>query len=151
MTLAWTGARRPTAQHRVSAALRAAILDGSLRPGQRVSQEEWAARVGVSQIPVREALRALAGEGLVTYRPRRGYIVTELDLAELEEVYALRRVLETEALQRGVPHATDADLKALRADAEACRLAQGGGTRSSSSPRTAASTTACTGSAGAPS
>jgi DNA-binding GntR family transcriptional regulator len=119
--------RRPTAQHRVSVALRTAILDGSLPPGRRVSQEEWAARVGVSQIPVREALRALAGEGLVTYRPRRGYVVTELDLAELEEVYALRRTLETEALRRGVPLALASDVRALRADAEACRRAERGG------------------------
>ena len=60
----------------------------------------------MSLIPVREALHALAGEGLVTYRPRRGYVVTELDLADLEEVYRLRRLLETDALRRGVPRAT---------------------------------------------
>jgi DNA-binding GntR family transcriptional regulator len=68
----------------------------------------------VSAIPVREALNALAGEGLVTYRPRRGYVVTELALADLEEIYALRRLLETEALRRGVPRATTDDVEALR-------------------------------------
>ena len=98
--------RVPTAQDRAAALLRAAILDGELLPGQRVNQEQWAARVGVSMIPVREALRALAGEGLVTYRPRRGYAVTELNLADLEEVYRLRSLLETDALLRGVPRAT---------------------------------------------
>ena len=92
-------ASTPTAQARAAAALRTAILDGELRPGQRVSQEAWAARVGVSMIPVREALRALAGEGLVAYRPRRGYAVTELDLDDLDEVYRLRALLETEALR----------------------------------------------------
>jgi DNA-binding GntR family transcriptional regulator len=107
--------RRPTAHLRAAAALRAAILDGELRPGQRVNQEEWAARTGVSAIPVREALNALAGEGLVTYRPRRGYVVTELALDDLEEVYALRRLLESEALRRGVPRAGAADVAALRA------------------------------------
>ena len=86
--------------------LRGAILDGRLRPGQRVNQEEWATRIGVSLIPVREALRALAGEGLVEYRPRRGYAVTELDLDDLEEVYRLRGLLEADALRRGVPRAT---------------------------------------------
>jgi DNA-binding GntR family transcriptional regulator len=115
--------RRPTAQYRAASALRTAILDGELRPGQRVNQEAWAARAGVSPIPVREALNALAGEGLVTYRPRRGYVVTELALADLEEVYALRKLLETEALRRGVPHATADDLTALTADADACRAA----------------------------
>lgn len=113
----------PTAQARAAAALRAAILDGELRPGQRVNQEGWAERVGVSLIPVREALRAMAGEGLVTYRARRGYVVTELDLADLVEVYALRRMLETEALLRGVPNATEADIAELEDAADACRAA----------------------------
>lgn len=114
-----------TASERAAAALRAAILEAELRPGQRVNQETWAARAGVSLIPVREALRALAGEGLVTYRPRRGYVVTELDLAELEEVYRLRRALEAEALRRGVPRATAADVAALEQAAADCRAAAG--------------------------
>ncbi len=101
----------PRRSHRAASALRAAILEGELRPGQRVNQEDWAARAGVSAIPVREALNALAGEGLVTYRPRRGYVVTELALADLEEVYALRRLLETEALRRGVARATPDDVE----------------------------------------
>ncbi len=117
----------PTAQDRAAATLRTAILDGELRPGQRISQELWAERSGVSMIPVREALRALAGEGLVTYRPRRGYAVTELDLAELEEVYRLRRLLETDALTRGVPSTTRADLEALELEADACSAAAAAG------------------------
>jgi DNA-binding GntR family transcriptional regulator len=108
----------------VAAALRTAILEGELRPGQRVNQETWAARTGVSAIPVREALRALAGEGLVEYRPRRGYAVTELDLTDLEDVYALRRTLETEALRRGVPRAGPDDLVALEAAADDCVAAE---------------------------
>jgi DNA-binding GntR family transcriptional regulator len=99
--------------------MRGAILEGRLRPGQRVNQEEWADRVGVSMIPVREALRALAGEGLVEYRPRRGYAVTELDLADLEEVYRLRALLERDALLRGVPRATAADVADLHREAAA--------------------------------
>jgi DNA-binding GntR family transcriptional regulator len=112
-----------TAPERAAAALRVAILEGELLPGQRVNQETWAARAGVSLIPAREALRALAGEGLVTYRPRRGYVVTELDLADLEEVYRLRRSLEAEALRRGVPLAGEAELAELAAAAEECRTA----------------------------
>lgn len=127
MAVAPAAARTPTAQDRAATALRAAILDGRLRPGQRVNQEEWAARTGVSLIPVREALGALAGEGLVTYRPRRGYAVTELDLAGLEETYRLRRLLETDALRRGVPRAVPADVAALRAEADACAHASGRG------------------------
>lgn len=119
--------RSPTAQDRAAAALRTAILDGRLGPGQRVNQEEWAARAGVSPIPLREALGALAGEGLVTYRPRRGYAVTELDLAGLEEIYRLRRLLETDALRRGVPRVAPADVVALHAEADACARAFGRG------------------------
>ena len=115
--------RRPTAQHRAASALRAAILEGELRPGQRVNQEDWAARAGVSAIPVREALNALAGEGLVTYRPRRGYVVTELALADLEEVYALRTLLETEALRRGVAAGDPGRRPGARRAAAACRAA----------------------------
>ena len=120
---------RPTAQARAEEALRAAILAGELRPGQRVNQETWAERAGVSQIPVREALGSLAGEGLVTYRPRRGYVVTELDLDELEEVYALRRLLETRALRAGVPRVAPGDITALRRAADECRGATHPATR----------------------
>jgi len=125
--MAVAAARTPTAQDRAAATLRAAILDGELRPGQRINQEAWAERARVSMIPVREALRALAGEGLVTYRPRRGYAVTELDLEELEEVYRLRGLLETDALRRGVAAATPADLAALQEAADACWAAAAAG------------------------
>jgi DNA-binding GntR family transcriptional regulator len=57
------------------------------------------------------------------YRPRRGYAVTELDLAELEEVYRLRKLLETDALRRGVPRTTPADVASLEAAADGCRSA----------------------------
>jgi DNA-binding GntR family transcriptional regulator len=113
-----------TAHDRAAAALRCAILEGELRPGQRVNQETWAARVGVSLIPVREALRALSGEGLVTYRPRRGYVVTELDVSDLEEIYRLRRTLEAEALRRGVPNAGADELASLERAERDCREAQ---------------------------
>lgn len=123
MSVAASPAASPTAQDRAASTLRGAILEGELRPGQRVNQETWAERARVSLIPLREALRALAGEGLVTYRPRRGYAVTELDLGELEEVYRLRKVLETDVLLRGVPRATPADVTSLEAAADDCRSA----------------------------
>lgn len=112
-----------TAAERAVTMLRSAILEGSLEPGQKINQETWAERAGVSLIPIREALGTLAGEGLVTYRPRRGFSVTELDLADLEEVYRLRALLETDALTRGVPYATPADVARLRTAADECELA----------------------------
>lgn len=126
MSVAERSVVAPTAHERAVATLRAAILEGELRPGQRVSQEAWADRAGVSLIPIREALGTLAGEGLVTYRQRRGYAVTELDLGDLEEVYRLRRILETDALERGVPRATDRDVVELRAAAAACAASADG-------------------------
>jgi DNA-binding GntR family transcriptional regulator len=83
--------------------LRRAIMSGDLRPGQRVAQEEVAERIGVSVAPVREALRVLEQEGQLTYLPRRGYFVTELRVGDLEEIYALRRVLEERAARRALP------------------------------------------------
>ena len=97
-----------TAQEVAAAALRQAILDRDLRPGEKVRQEEMARRLGVSVIPVREALRVLAGEGQVTYRPRQGYVVAELDLGDLAEVYRLRELLEAEAVRVAMPKLTDA-------------------------------------------
>jgi DNA-binding GntR family transcriptional regulator len=79
--------------------------------------------------PGSQALRALAGEGLVEYRPRRGYAVTELALADLEDVYRLRRVLEADALRRGVPLATPSELAALERDAAAYERATDVGQR----------------------
>jgi DNA-binding GntR family transcriptional regulator len=66
-------------------------------------QEEVAERIGVSVVPVREALRVLEQEGQLTYRPRRGYFVTALDVADLDEIYALRALLEARAVRRALP------------------------------------------------
>lgn len=100
---------RTTQQHALSG-LRHAVVTGLLRPGQRVRQEEVAARLGVSLAPVREALRVLAQEGQVTYQPRRGYFVTELNIDDLEEIYALRQILEERAARHALP-TLDADAR----------------------------------------
>ena len=110
-----------TAQQVAVTWLRRAIAGGELRPGDRIGQDAVATQIGVSLIPVREALRILESEGLVTYLPRRGYSVTELDLDDLEEIYRLRRLLEADAVTRGLPAATDEHLDELAAAADACR------------------------------
>jgi DNA-binding GntR family transcriptional regulator len=94
-----------TAQHALGR-VRLAIVTGELRPGERVNQEDVAAGLGVSVAPLREALATLEREGQVTYLPRRGYFVTELDLGDLEEIYALRAALEG-PLARDAVHALD--------------------------------------------
>jgi DNA-binding GntR family transcriptional regulator len=109
-----------TAQEVAIAWLRRAIAAGELRPGDRIGQEAVAADIGVSLIPVREALRILESEGLVTYRPRRGYLVTELDLADFEEIYRLRALIEADAVRRGIHRMGPAELAELEAAADDC-------------------------------
>jgi DNA-binding GntR family transcriptional regulator len=92
-----------TAQQHAVESLRSMIVSGELRPGQRVNQDQVAELVGLSVAPVREALRVLEQEGQVTYRPRRGYFVTELRIEDLREIYELRQLLEERAARRALP------------------------------------------------
>ena len=107
-----------TAQQHATEALRALIVRGDLRPGQRVNQEDLAAQLGLSVAPVREALRVLEHEGQLTYQPRRGYFVTELRFGDLQEIYALRAILEERAARQALPALDD---EALERIAEAAR------------------------------
>ncbi|CAM5279593.1 GntR family transcriptional regulator [Streptomyces tanashiensis] len=95
--------RRPqTAQQFVLEELRRAITSGELRPGGPIRQEALAARFEVSRVPLREALKALEAEGLVVHHVHRGYFVAELSLDDLEEIYRIRELLETEAVRMAV-------------------------------------------------
>jgi DNA-binding GntR family transcriptional regulator len=94
----------------IAAALRTDIWLGNLKSGQPLRQDEIAARFGVSKIPVREALHQLKAEGIVTFYPNRGAVVSELSPAEVDEIYAMRAALEVTALQRALPRLTIADL-----------------------------------------
>lgn len=107
--------RPPTAQEAVLGELRREILEGELRPGSRIPQEAVAQRLGVSRVPVREALKTLEGQGLVSYLPRRGYLVTLLDYGELAEIYAARRLLEAEAVRLAMRQMTPERAGTLRA------------------------------------
>lgn len=97
------------------AALREAIVRGRLDFGQPLRQEELAAELGISRLPLREALCRLEAEGLVIMRPRRGYIVADFSRAEIEEVFAIRALLEAEAGRRATERRTPADVRALKA------------------------------------
>lgn len=91
--------------------LRAAILSGVLAAGTRVNQDRVAAEQGVSHIPVREALRRLEAEGLVTFAPRRGFFVARLSAEDAEELGEMRAALEALAIRLAVPRLTAADLE----------------------------------------
>ena len=101
------------ASHRIADALRTAILDGSYLPGERIRQEDIAARSGASRIPVREALRMLQAEGLVTLVANSGAWVTKLTLAECAELYQVRERLEPLLLRASMPGLDDAALGRL--------------------------------------
>lgn len=111
--IATNTARDLTAQDLVLTSMREAILTAAFPPGARLRQEKLAELFGTSRIPVREALRALEYEGLVTSIPRRGFTVTELDADDIEEVYDLRILLESHAVRLAVPLITDEDLQIL--------------------------------------
>jgi DNA-binding GntR family transcriptional regulator len=102
--------RPPTAQQAVLAELRRAILEGDLAPGSQLIQETVAESLGVSRVPVREAMRILQGEGQISYTPHRGYFVTELSLDELEEIRRIRELLEEEAVVKAMPNLRDEDV-----------------------------------------
>ncbi len=96
------------ASRRIADALRQAILAGTLTPGSRIRQESVAAQYGASRLPVREALRMLAAEGLVTLIANTGAWVSQLSLAECEEVYRLRERIEPLLLRYSMPGLTPA-------------------------------------------
>ncbi|MFV0333741.1 MAG: GntR family transcriptional regulator [Tropicimonas sp.] len=91
------------------------ISTGALLPGDRLREAEIATRLGVSRTPVREAIRLLEADGLVTHAPRVGAIVRRLDYAEVTELYEMRVVLEGTAARLTARVASDVELEELEA------------------------------------
>jgi DNA-binding GntR family transcriptional regulator len=113
-------ARRPHAEEqsladRAAAVLTAEIVAGTLRPGQWVSENELAARLGVSRSPVREALRSLARDGLVAVQARRGTVISELSATEVAELYAARQLVESEMVRLATAALRDENIVELAA------------------------------------
>ena len=84
---------------RAAALIRGMIFDGELLPGEKLRQVELAERIGVSRSPLREALRTLESEGLLTYEMNRGYMVARLEPSEVAELYHMRALLEHELMR----------------------------------------------------
>jgi DNA-binding GntR family transcriptional regulator len=93
--------------------LREQILDGGLSAGAPLRQEKLAKSLGVSRLPIREALARLESDGLVVLRPRQGYVVASLDTAEIQEVFELRGVIEEYAGRLATPRRTQQDVADL--------------------------------------
>jgi DNA-binding GntR family transcriptional regulator len=78
--------------------VRELIALGELLPGEKINQMDVAERAGVSRSPLREALRTLEADGIVTYETNRGYVVSRFRMSELAEIYRLRVLVEHEML-----------------------------------------------------
>lgn len=94
--------------------LRNAIIDGRLPSGTALRQQELATLFGVSRMPVREALRQLEAQSLLRVEPHKGAVVAPLISEDAFDAYALRSLLECEALRQSVPLLTDDDLAQAR-------------------------------------
>jgi len=95
--------------------LRRRILSGAFREGEALRQDALAEEFGISRIPVREAFRQLAAEGLVTIHAHRGAVVSSLSPDGIAELFDLRALLEPDLIRRAVPHLTATDFAAADA------------------------------------
>lgn len=91
--------KRPTKRSEVGERLREAILNGYIKPGEKLVESRIARDFGISRAPLREAMSALAEEGLLFNEPFIGYFVIEVSEKSLSELYSMRRVLETFAFE----------------------------------------------------
>src|SRR3954466_2450459 len=103
-----------TSTGRVREQLQHAILEGVLKPGERLRAEALAQRYGTSRTPVREALLQLEAEGLVEVEPNRGAVVRAFDRADLLDLYEVRALLEPAAAARAATRIGDADVARLQ-------------------------------------
>ncbi len=99
----------------VAERLRAQIFERRLEPGAWIEEQKLALEFGISRTPLREALKVLATEGLVTMKPRRGAYVTEVSREDVTQVYRLMAVLESDAVADVARHASEAQLAQLQA------------------------------------
>ena len=102
-----------TKLERAAKVLRAAIIRGDLKPGQKLVQQELAELLGMSATPVREVLRILETEGLLVYVPYKGVFVAEASPEETEEIIPIRVVLEGLAVRLSIPNLGEEHIEEL--------------------------------------
>jgi DNA-binding GntR family transcriptional regulator len=105
--------------------IRAAIRDGGLAPGARLTEAALAQRLGASRTPVRQAIARLEAEGLLTREPHRGLVVTRPDHAQVVELYVMREILEGAAARLAAQHGSSTEIAAM-AELVAAEAAQFG-------------------------
>ena len=105
--------RHQTLREKILETIRDAILKGSLKPGERVSEPELAERFGISRTPIREAFRQLESEGYLEVIPRKGAVVASLSERDVIEFYAIKSILEGHAARIAAERMTERDLERL--------------------------------------
>lgn len=107
--------QRDNVRAAVAAHIRQAILDGQLKPGERLKESALAETFGISRTPIREALMMLQTDGLITMTPHRGTFVRAFESSEVEDIFQLRTVLEALSAVRACERRTEEDLEAMEA------------------------------------
>ena len=115
-----------TLSEQIFSLVRDRVISGKIPVDAAIRQDALAAELGVSKIPLREALARLEQEGLLVSQANRGFFVRPLNADEVEEVYALRLKLEPDAVSEAAKVATDADRKAARDALDALDIAASG-------------------------
>lgn len=105
--------RHQTLREKILETIRDAILKGTLKPGERVSEPDLAERFGISRTPIREAFRQLESEGYLQVIPRKGAVVASLSERDIEEFYAIKIILEGFAARMAAENLTDKDIERL--------------------------------------
>lgn len=114
-----SNARRPAVQH-IRETLENAIVDGKFLPGERLDPEALAEQFGCSRTPIREALQALEGSGLVRVQSKRGTFVTKLGVPELAERFEVMAELEAMCARLAARRASTDEIKTIRNAQAAC-------------------------------
>lgn len=107
--------RHQTLREKILENIRDAILKGTLKAGERVSEPDLAERYGISRTPIREAFRQLESEGYLTVVPRKGAVVTALSERDVSEFYEIKSMLEGYAAQLAASKLTDREIDRLTA------------------------------------
>ena len=104
---------RVTLKNQVIAEIQKAIIDGRLKPGERLNEAQISKEMGLSKSPVREAIKELTAGGILIAEPFKGTYVKGLSRKEARELFSLRRILETHAIELILPDITQKDLNSL--------------------------------------
>lgn len=100
--------KRQSLPETLAESLRERILNGEFKEGESLIQETIATEYGVSRMPVREAFKELEASGLITTQIHKGSVVKSIPLEQIEELFDLRALLESELLERSLPNMTEA-------------------------------------------